>query len=263
MSKKSPQGLDAYFERAPLVEPRRIIGRSIGEVGSGKTSWWLGATPPILVHSFDRGTEGLIQQLLTRLGLDDKEIYIKNYRKPGDQAEALDIRAEFEADFQTFVTHTERGTSLWDKETDIYFMFRMAEFGAMNTERRDEYGLIYSRYQNLIDEIKGRHLSLGIIQGMKDGWESYITRSGKEGGRPSGERIAAGCRRIWEWADLDLFHERVTTEDEKTGKKTTAYTIEVGKSHQNGELQDTKYDGFTFAQLGQLLLPGSEEEEWL
>ena len=60
----------------------------------------------------------------------------------------------------------------------------------------------------------------------------------------------------------DIFHERVTTENMKTGSKSTTFTIELGKVRQNSQMQDQKFENLTFAEFGQLLIPGTEAEEW-
>ena len=264
--KIEPESLNDYFTRIEEREPRRTIGRSFGEVGSGKTSFWLTGTAPILVQSFDKGVEGLYRQLCERLGVTEREIFIKAYKwAPGrddfDQGYAQSVRAAFEVDFYKFLDLTKRGTVLWDKETDSWQMFRYAEFGAPNTEQRNDYAKLYARYAALIDDLKDTDLSFGAIQGMKDEWESYVNpKSGKRAGRSTGKRIPAGCDRLDEMVLTDLFHERIVSEEE--GRAST-FRIATGKVRQNSKMQDQTFENITIAEFGQLLIPGSEALEWL
>lgn len=96
------KGLDR-FALAPSVAVPRIIAASVGDIGSGKTYFWLTAPAPIVVLSFDRGTEGVVEEFRSE---HNKEIRIKHYdwepTEESDQTftkeQAVTLRDEFIAD---------------------------------------------------------------------------------------------------------------------------------------------------------------------
>ncbi len=86
----------ARFTKADAPVKNRILAQSAGEVGTLKTSFWLGAPGPTVVLSFDQGLEGVIEEYQ-----DKKDIYVRTYNwvtAPGaepDQQEAQDLRDQF------------------------------------------------------------------------------------------------------------------------------------------------------------------------
>src|SRR5882672_703324 len=125
---KSKSVLASRFTRSSGDTAKlRIIGGSYGEVGTLKTSFWLGAPGPILVQNLDNGLEGVIEGYQ-----DQKEIYVENYNANTDgvdQEEAIAERDRFILDFEEAITNGIR-TIIWDKETQVYELFKYAEFGA-------------------------------------------------------------------------------------------------------------------------------------
>lgn len=249
--------------------PRRTIALSSGEVGSGKSTFWLGGPEPVGVQSFDHGLEGVLEQYQRRFEAAHgrrKAIYVKHYRWVQGalgftQERAQETRDEFEADFATLLDTCR--TIVWDKDTDLYSILRYAEWGGPNTETRQDYARIYARYMGYIEEVKERaHVTLGIIVALKDEWSSQIGRSGKRQGVKLDNRIRTGCERLDEWVFTELRHRRVVVES-ATDNKSSEWWIDIGKSHQCTDLQDQSFEGLSFSDLGQLLIPESTQKEWL
>lgn len=250
--------------------PRRTIALSSGEVGSGKSTFWLDAPEPIGFQSFDRGLEGVIEQYQRKFEATHgrrKTIFVKHYKwaQGGEgftQEYAQDVREQFDLDFKLLLGNVR--TIVWDKDTDLYSILRYAEWGAPNTEQRQDYAKIYSRYVTWLELVKEQPLpSLGAIVALKDEWGSQINpKTGKRQGVRTGNRIRTGCERLDEWVFTELNHRRVVVED-KNGNKHSEFHLDVGKCHQNSTLQDQSFEGLSFADFGQLLIAGSEAEEWL
>lgn len=239
----------------------RTIARSSGEVGSGKTRFWLTAPKPLYMQSLDKGLEGTVNQLIEEGLIDAGDVHIAEYDwHPGSEdfsqeyAEAL--RDKFIADYY-FALDAAR-TIVWDKESDIWELFRYAEFGKPNTTQRQDYAKLNQRYLALINKAKGYDVSLGLIQSMKDAWGSQLnTTTGKMQGVKLGYREPWGFDRLDEAVFLELHHKRT-----KVADGASEFTIEVGKSRQNTNIQDQSFPGMTFAEFGTLLIPGSEEDSW-
>ena len=61
---------------APRYLKQRLITATVGEPGSGKTSWWLrGAPCPIIVLSFNKGLEGVVEEQVQA----GREIYVREF----------------------------------------------------------------------------------------------------------------------------------------------------------------------------------------
>lgn len=246
------------YKRADVSRKCRTIGMSSGEVGSGKTHLWLTAPGKMLVQSLDKGMEGVVEKLLAEE--PDKEIYVKEYDwNPAgdfDQDYAVALRDEILEDF-TFGLENGR-TVLWDKETDIREVFQYAEFGDPTSGNVKDYGKFNQRYFHLINKAKSiAGVNVGFIQSMKDEWAVVpIIKNGEKKTQftKTGKRIRAGFERLDELVMTELYHERANGE----------FCITIGKCRQNDQLQDTVNPGaFTFPQFGTLLMPDTEESDWI
>lgn len=246
----------------------RTIWMSSGEHGVGKSRFALTAPGPILVQSLDKGTEGLIESMVEEdPSMAAKGIYVKEYdwdpfRDDFDKTYAESIREEIMKDYMFGLQHAR--TIIWDKETDIREVFQYAEFGSPTGGNVRDYGRLNQTYFNVINRAKSvPHVNFGLIQGMKDEWveagkAEVNPRTGQQkfNRKKSGRRIRAGFDRLGEIVMLELHHERRDGE----------FFIQVGKARQqraSAPVQDQEFPGCTFAQFGTLLIPGTEETEWM
>lgn len=240
----------------------RTIARSSGEVGSGKTRFWLTAPKPLYMQSLDKGLEGTVNQLMAEGLLDASDIHIAEYDwHPGSedfsQEYAENLRDRLINDYHVALDLGR--TVVWDKESDIWELFRYAAFGKPNEAPKD-YAKLNQRYLALINKAKGYDVSLGLIQSMKDAWGSAINpQTGKKQPVKLGYRVPWGFDRLDEAVFLELHHRREKAAD----GGASDFIIEVGKSRQNTAIQDQSFPGgLTFPQFGTLLLEGSTEEDW-
>ncbi len=249
----------------------RTIARSAGEVGTGKTHFWLTGPKPVFVQSIDQGMEGTVDQLLESGVVKEGEIQLAEYDwSPGDitvrklakltdneaidlKAHAIALRDRFIADYYEALKHAR--TIMWDKESDIWQLFRYAEFGASTGGMPQHSDDLNLNYTALINKAKDYNVSLGLIQSVKDEWGAYgdvNQKTGKRGLSTSGRRVPSGYKRLGELVFMEIEHKRVNGE----------FMIAIGKCRQNTALQDDEFPAMSFAEFGQLLIPGSEESDW-
>lgn len=254
---KSSNPLDR-FPRAEASSKQRLIGLSIGEVGSRKTSFWLEGPAPVVLFSFDHGTEGVVDRLLD----DGKEIYIKEYLwvpkgvdADEDKDKAVALRDEFEADYEAALANAR--TVIIDKETDLWELFRFAEFGAPNDDPKN-YAALNQRYRKLWKDAKAGDVNLGLIERMKDKW-------GMVAGGSKGTRLGkTDLRQRSGWGELaDEVHFVLT----HSGVNPDTWNIEVGKMRGPGALdvagQEYTFEMIpTFKEFAQLVFPESSEGDW-
>ncbi len=274
MAKTNSNPLAAMFERSVGVVRNRIIGRSYGEVGSGKTHFWLGAPGPIVVQSLDQGLEGVaIDQY------EHKDIYpieydwspvVKARGAEGIDAEereqlqdqAIELSNQLCKDFEYACKHAR--TVIWDKEGDVWELFRYAEFGEPNDAPRN-YPKLNQRYRKYINLPKSYDINFGLIQGMKNEWATVSKRksSGEvvQSGAATGGRIAAGFGDLDGLVHINLHHSR------REGK----FYLAIGKARGPGaqDLQDKEFGpitkntiGMSFAEFGELAFPDSTSDDW-
>lgn len=246
--------LASRFERSGGLLKHRLIARSYGEVGTGKTHFWLTAPGPIVVQSFDQGLEGVA---LEQYAL--KDIYPIEYdwspTKDLSQDDAIALRDTFIEDYEYALKHAR--TILWDKETDVWELFRYAQFGEPNDAPRN-YPQLNQHYRKIVNMAKATDVNFGLIQGMKDEWITVKKRkaSGEvtEAGAASGRRKSSGFGELDGLVHLNLFHDRLD------GKMS----ITVGKARGPGghDIQDQTFEDLSFAEFAQLVFPESDEGSW-
>lgn len=259
IKKTSSNPLDRFDLATDAIRPR-IIGVSQGEVGTGKTHFWLTAPGPIVVFSLDKGLEGVVEPFTT-----DKEIRIREYDwfpppvnddteeedRKQFQTEAQKIRDQFVEDLEIACQHAR--TVLLDKETDIWELFRYAEFGAPNDAPRN-YPALNQRMRRVINLPKALDINFGCIQGMKDEWGTKVKGDGGTKGFNTGRRIPQGFSELEGLVHVVLTHRR----------ENGHFFIDVGKSRGPGalEVQDSTYEDISFADLGQMIYPDTDKSDW-
>ncbi len=243
------------YTKADQPAKLRLIASSCGEVGSGKTSFWLGAPGPIIVLSFDQGLEGVVEAFQ-----DQKDIYVKTFSwvtAPGaepDQSAAVDMRDEFTEVFEHAVLHAR--TVVLDTETAMFGVFKYAEFGAPEKGRPDDWDKLKNRCRRLLNMPKALDINFGVIQSMGNEWITQINpKNGAKGITQSGRREAKGMDDVPSIMPINLEHAIEGGE----------FVLKVGKSRGPGgrDIQNSTLPAVTFAEFGQLVFPDSDESDWL
>lgn len=238
---------------------QRIIAASFGEVGTLKTSFWLTTPAPIVIHSTDKGLEGVVDVYLKQyyeLTGQRKDIYRVEYDPCVGimgQDEAITIRDKFEDDWAHTLKYAR--STFWDKETQVYEIFKYAEFGAPSDTPSNYYALD-QRYRHVINLAKDTDINFGLIQSMKTPWAPKVNkRTGAEGAAPTKGRERRGMREIEELVHLNLEHVW----------NGEAFQINIGKSRGPGgrDIQNQTIDYVEFPTFAQLVFPDSQETDWV
>lgn len=255
MTSKPTTGLDRFTKVSTTAKPR-LIWAGYGEIGSLKTTFGLSAPGPIIVQSLDRGLEGVVEEWATT-----KDIRVCEYDwTPTDdmgQDEAIRVRDEIIADFEAAIGCAR--TVLWDKETQIWEVFRYAEFGAPNGNPRD-YGALYQRYRRLFNMAKASTINFGVIQGMRSPWNETIKANGKSGLSKSAARERKGMDEVEELVHINIEHYR--DEMAEPGKQ---FKLRIGKARGPGarSVQYRTFDYMDFVELAMMVFPDSDDDCWL
>lgn len=239
------------FTKATSDLTPRILANSVGEVGSGKTHFWLGAPGPIVIQSMDLGLEGVVEPFTA-----EKDIYVATYdigQTIGESfthAKAIEARDKFIEDFEDAIGKAR--TIVWDRETDVFNLFQFAEWGtddAYGAAPPKDWDKMKGKIRRMIAMVKETSLHFGLLQGMRNEWKKSGAKMGQ-----TGNRIAAGMEDIDALVHTNLFHAR-------EGK---TFKITVGKSRGPGghDIQDETYEDIDFKMLGQLIFPDSDESDW-
>ncbi len=245
----------ARFTKADQPAKERIIAASFGEVGTLKTSFWLGAPGPIVILSFDKGLEGVVEPFQ-----EEKDIYVKEYAwtpsptNTPDQDAAIEMRDTFIEDFEHAVLHAR--TVIIDKETELWDLVKYADFGAPREGTPKDWDVPKGRMRSILNLPKAHDVNFGVIQGMRNEWVSQVNpKTGKKGITQSGNRIRAGSDDVDAIMFINIEH--VFEEGE--------FKLKVGKARGPGgrDIQNTTLPFVTFSEFGQLVFPESDESSWV
>jgi hypothetical protein len=267
MAKPAPITRFSRFTKATDDTRFRIIANSVGEVGTGKTHFWLGAPAPIVILTFDLGLEGVVEPFATT-----KDIYVASYDLgllPSEaddaptqftQDQAIEMRDKVILDFEDAIRQGAR-TVIIDRESDFWGHCSYAEFGDPKTGMPKDWDALKNVERRMIAMAKASDINLGIIQGMRNEWVSQVNKkTGTKGITQSGLRVAAGHDEIDALMFTNLFHTRV--KNPVTGEPE--FVIRVGKSRGVGApaVQEQEFTNLTFSEFAQLVHPASTPEDW-
>lgn len=257
MSKSKISDVFSRYQRADTTAKQRIVADSSGEVGTGKTSFWLGAPGPLVVQTLDLGLEGVVENFAA-----DKEIYIATYdlgQEVGSEftvVKAQEAVVKFVEDFEHAIQNAR--TIVWDRESDMWPLFFFAEFGtddAFAAAPPKDWDRLKGKIRRLIAMAKASEVNFGIIRGMKNEWvQKTSAKTGAKAAAQSGARVPSGMDDIDALTHLNLMHTRI-------GKD---FSIHVGKARGPGghDIQDQTFENLCFAEFAQLVFPDSNASDW-
>lgn len=224
----------------------RILAATWGDICSGKTHFALTGPAPVVVLSFDQGTEGVVEQFRDA----GKEVRLVNYDWAPDDSEdfqqqAIDLRDQFVIDLEVAVKHAR--TVVLDKESDVWNLFRYAEWGAPKADAPRDFDKVNMRMRRHLQLPKKYPVNFFAIQGCKEEWVSQNKKSGAV--KRDGFRETAGLMHV------DLFHER----------ENSRFWTTVGKSRGPGSrsVHDQRYENLDVPTLGMMVFPDSDETCWV
>jgi len=153
----------AGFQDTLPKAPERAIVDLAAEEKSGKSHFALTGTEPIIYHSIDVGTEGVVEKFQEA----GKEILVKEilYQQGEPQSVYIDMWNTFKQDWALGLTAGE-GTVVCDTWTEIYELARLARFGKLEQVQAHHYGPVYAELKKLIRDIYDTKMSAVLISKM-------------------------------------------------------------------------------------------------
>lgn len=236
---------------------RRLIVSIEGEEKTGKNHFAFGAPGPIFYHSFDYGDEGVIEKFLRQGKAIHKAEYRLNIPPGTDTQKTSDAATPIWAGFKSnFAIGLGKGrTTIVDTGTDAYELIRMSYFGKLGQVMPHHYAPVNAEYKDLFKQAYAADGNLIVLHRMKEEWLNKVNSQGKEVGIKTGVMLLAG------WKDTPYetqVHIRLFKDAEGFGGL-------VVECRQNPDLTgfELRGDMLSFAGLGQMVYPESEEKEWL
>lgn len=248
MAKTSTVSPLAEFPLAPSLAVPRLLASTHGGVGAGKTRFTLTGPAPIVVFSFDDGTEGVVEEFVEA----GKEIRLSRYDwTPANDEEpealqelAIELRERYIRELTLALDHAR--TIVVDKEGDLWNMFRYAEFGAPKADVPRDFDKVNGLMRKYLTKPKKTTVNFFAIQGVKDEWASQNKKSGAQ--------VRAGFQETPSIMNVDLFHER------RKGKFYT--TVLKARGPGAKDVQDVEFENLDIPTLGQMLFPETDASDW-
>lgn len=252
MNKNAIAALDR-FKRASATAVPRIIALSGGDAGQGKTHFWLTAPGPIVILSFDKGLEGVVEKFA-----DKKEIRVAEYDwEPTDdtfdQSEAVKLRDQFVEDYYFACEHAR--TVVIDKCSDFWSLVRYSEFGD-KTAAQLNYDALNQRMRKYVQHPKKLTINAGFVESLKDEWVSIVKPNGKEGGKNTGRQKLAGFKEMPGLVNIVLMHSF------EGGVFKTAVP-DKARGIGSAEVMGKTFENLDFQTLGMLLFPDTDTDSWV
>ena len=203
-----------------------------------------------------------------------KEIQVRGYdwdpgKRDFSQDYAVELRENYEADLAYAIAQGAKRKKPFtigiDKETDLWLLYRYAEFGGPSDAPKN-YEELNRRYISMVNSVKAcRYANLVLVQGMKDEWGTVVeVVNGQKKKKPyqTGRRVPSGFDRIDEIVFGEIMTHRENGSEFYFDFKAS-FDPEFGKARQNTQLSGQRYPAMSLTELGTFLIEGSEESDWL
>lgn len=143
--------------------PQRLIAKIAGAEKTGKTHLSLTAPEPVVYHSIDVGTEGVVEKFQQ----SGKNILVKEilYKRGEPQSVYQEMWQTFKDDF-ILGLQVGQGTVVCDTWTEVYELARLAKFGKLEQVQAHHYGPVYAELRSLIREVYNTHMSAILLTKM-------------------------------------------------------------------------------------------------
>jgi len=228
----------------------RLVWRSYGPEKVGKNHFAFTAPGPIAVQSFDIGLEGVVEKFLR----DGKDIRAVEYEfEKGDcsQEAAQVLRDAFVEDYEKALKVAR--TIVWDTETELWDLFRYAEFGTNDqgvaTTKPRDYVKLNSSYRDLIQQAYDTGVNLCLIQKVKERWKT----NEKGSPTPSGVFEASGFKEAGYITQATLCH---------SWDKEEGFGVYLANCRQNMGLAGETFYNMTFPELATLIFGEESADSW-
>ncbi len=241
------------FKMVSEVAPQRMIWRSFGPEKVGKNHFGLTGPGPIAIQSFDIGLEGVAEKFRAE-GKEVRQTTYEFTKDDSSQDAAIEIRDRFIKDYEVALKMAR--TIQWDTETELWEIFRFAEFGQASDAPKD-YVSLNARYRDLIQQAYDSNVNLQLIQKVKERWGT-IKKQNRDGRivdspYPTGVMEPTGFKEAGYIVQANIQH---------SWDKERGFVIKVLNCRQNMSVAGEEFENFTFPELAQLVFPGTDQEDW-
>jgi hypothetical protein len=231
-----------FYKADDNVYPRLIVSDD-GHESTGKTNFALSAPGDIAFFNSDTGIEGVIHKFSR-----EKDIYPYDFCVPAIQEEAKKELKNFTSAWKDIWASNSIRTIVVDTATDLWALFRITEFGRSSNVAHlyTPLNAKFRRFLNVAYEHKDKNLLL--IHKLKKQYKNDAF---------TGDWERSGFNEIGHYAQIVLKSYRDA--DDFTFHK------QVYKCRQNPELNgmDLEGDMLDFATVAQMVLPETDEEDWI
>jgi hypothetical protein len=243
------------FEPISNAVNHRLVFRSYGPEKTGKNHFGFTAPGPIAVLSFDIGLEGTVEKFL-RAGKDIRYVEYEFAKNDVSQEAAQVMVAQFMGDYAKALEVAR--TIIIDTETELWDLFRYAEFGVnkqgVSTDAPKDYVKLNSNYRDFIQQAYDGGVNLQLIQKVKERWKT----NEKGSPVPSGNFEPSGFKEAGYIVQASLSHSFEGRDEAGVPQ----FGIEVKNCRQNMALAGECFTNIDFPTLAQLVFPDSTEENW-
>jgi hypothetical protein len=246
----------AGFEPAPTVMRRRMLAATDGLAKTGKTEFGLSMPEPVAVFNFDEGLEGVVEKWARR-----KEIIVKSYRMPAvaKQSTYLDMYKRYMEDYQAVLEEKGIQSILGDTASDIWELFRMAEFGQLSpaADIKRAYVMINQVYRNMIRQAYDSGKNVVWTHRVKDEYRRIAIGDGKTKEERTGNHIRSGFGESTYMIQANVRHY--------FNKGTGQFEMEILDSRHDMALSGMKFtrsEECNFTTLAMAVFDDTTEEDW-
>lgn len=243
--------LQGYAIATQEVQHRVILSVNSLEK-CGKSRFMFMAPSPIAYMGFDKPPEDIIWQFSK-----DRIIYTKAYTtKSSEQSAYQALKAEFMTDYRALLDSKELRTVAIDTGTQLWNMFRMAEFGKLTQVQPWLYTGLNEEYRNLINMAYDSDKNVIISHKNKKRYIQAVKGSEKEVWDGTYEKAGFSEIGFLVQANIQLTREDVPPYD---------FVCQVVDCAQNGSIKglELRNEQINFATLATFIFPDTEEADWI
>lgn len=237
---------NAGFQLPSRDVQQRMILSLCGRRGKGKSHFALTAPGPIALFDLDVGLDGVVQKFL-----DDKVVMVNRFEVPYTKEAAEAERDRFYAAWSAAIRARDIRTIIVDTETELWELYRMAEYGALSGVMPYQYTAVNVRCARLFKETLTVGLDKNFIF-LRHLKTVYVNDKKTDRMEPAGfgglEKIVQVVGEIWR--DIP----------EEGGE----WHVTIDKCRLNPEVDGETYDGdmASFPWLATFVVNGTSPADW-
>ncbi len=254
-----PASLKKYGLVSAAKSPvrRRLVMTSEAETGCGKSDFMFRSAPrPLLIVDLDQNLEALKE----KYPADDVQIHTVvlpkrfNAGSKADKAKHLEIATTIQDLYIDAVESDYFRSVFIDTNNELWELARRAFLDnggeGFGSDKRTDYAPANSYMKSFFDTAKSKRINFCMSAHVKDEYK---------GANATGKRVAGG----WKGA-VQASQCHVRLYKDKAGVTPDKFHAEILKCSYNSDLEGFELTGeeIGFAQLGKLVFPQSEDEDW-